>query len=129
MIKSQYYLTPGGLAGIESLYVEKEFYANQARLDFDETTKTYKPIKLPRYSMLVGAAIVIDGAVDGTLKLGFSGTDEAFIADADMPKLANHSKYFTIDAIIQAATTVQFKVAGCSEGAAGKIWLFWRPLI
>jgi len=129
MIKPQYYITPGGLAGVESLCVEKELYANQARLDFDETTKTYKPIKLPKYSILVGAAVVIDGDVDGTLKLGYSGSDEAFIADADMPKTEDHSKYFDIKAILQEATTVQFKVAGCSAGSAGKIWLFWRPLI
>jgi len=46
-----------------------------------------------------------------------------------MPKTEDHSKYFDIKAILQEATTVQFKVAGCSAGSAGKIWLFWRPLI
>jgi hypothetical protein len=132
-VKADYYIGQGGNAGIpDNLLVEGSLYANQTRLDFDKTTKTYKPIILPKYSILEKAVMVVElggTTFDGTLKLGHSGDDEAYIANADAEKTAGHGKVYLIDALIQAATTIQFKVAGCSAGAKGHIWLLWRPLV
>ncbi len=117
-----------GVSGVRSLVVEDELYADQVRLDFDKTTKTYKIKTLKKESILDMVVVKHTVAFDGALKLGKNGADEAFIADAVFPKTAALQNPILIGAPIDANTTVQLKVSGCTTGH-GSLWLFWRPLL
>lgn len=120
-----------GLSGVQSLLVEEALYANQARLDFIKTAHTYKIIKLPKESMLEMVLVKVDTefAGPGTLELGDGSTDDAYIKDEDFPKTVGLSNPLMIGAPIDANTTVQLKVGSGFTAGAGKLWLFWRPLL
>lgn len=117
-----------GLSGVRSLLVEEELYANQVLLEVPKTTATHKIIKLPKDCLLEMVMVKNTAVFDGALKLGKSGNDEAFLTDANYPKTVGLHDPLMIGEPIDANTTVQLKVSGCSTGA-GKIWLFWRPLL
>jgi hypothetical protein len=126
----QYYIpgATGGLAGIESLMVTDQLYANQLRLDFDHTTATHKLKYMPKYCLVSKIVVNVTEEFNGALKLGKNGVDEAYVADVDFPKTVGLSNPLMIGEPVDATTLMQLKVSGCTTGE-GTIWVFWEPLI
>lgn len=130
VVTPQYYIpgAMGGVAGIESLMVTGQLYANIVRLDFTKTTGTYKIITLPKDSILEQVIIKNTAEFNGAIKLGKSGSDEEYVSDAAYPKTVGLQNPLLVGAPIAANTTIQLKTSGNTTGA-GICWLIWRPLI
>lgn len=129
VVTPQYYIPGaiGGVAGIDSLMVTDKLYANITRLDFTKTTGTYKIITLPKFCILEQVIVYNSAEFNGTIKLGKSGSDEEYVADAAYPKTVGLQNPMMIGAPIAASTVIQLKTSGNTTGA-GICWLVWRPL-
>lgn len=99
-----------------------------AKLDVIKTTGTYVVATLPANSILEQAILQVSAAFNGSLKLGKTGSDEAYVADASFVKTVNPTPDpILIGAFLDAEMAVKLKVAGCTTGA-GILWLKFARL-
>ena len=104
-----------------------QLFANQAKLEFDETAKSWPIISLPGNVILDMVVVKIDTAFDSAVSLGNASDDDAYIVTGDFPKTVGLHDPIILGIPLASGTAIKLKTAGNTTGA-GTIWITWRPL-
>jgi hypothetical protein len=118
---------PRGTVKMDKARIGK-LLANQARLDFDKTSKTWTIVTLPA-NIILDMVVVKNGeAFDSTVKLGNADDDDLYITSGDFPVGAGLHDPMVLGIALSSKTTIKLVTSGNTTGS-GTIWITWRPLL